>query len=261
MRQVISILLTVLILILPCGRALANQLDIAVHEFCPYLCNPEMEDGKEGYVAEIIRSIYGDAGYQVQFHWVPYVRGIKMTESGQYDGMPMLNAFSSQKIPMSDESVGVLNQNFYVKKGDPWRYGGIGSLEDIVVGSIIGYNYSVLDPQYESYLRKHRHSEKVVYTAGEDATLINLKKLLAGRIRTFNECSDRVDYLAAKAGFIDKLGVAGSLGALDNYLGFSPLRSDHVTLLSIFDRGIVALRESGQLEKILSRYELKDWID
>ena len=50
------------------------------------------------------------------------MKGIRETELGPYDGMPMLNSRSSEKIVLSEEPCGILIQNSYVKKGDPWKY-------------------------------------------------------------------------------------------------------------------------------------------
>jgi hypothetical protein len=66
------------------------------------------------------------------------MKGIRETEQGTYDGMPMLNSRSSEKIVLSEEPCGILIQIFYVKKGDPWKYDGLQSLENINVGSVSG---------------------------------------------------------------------------------------------------------------------------
>jgi hypothetical protein len=61
----------------------AETLNIAVHEFCPYLWEPAVkEKGKEGYVAEVLKAVYEPAGYKLKFHRVPYERGIRDTERG-----------------------------------------------------------------------------------------------------------------------------------------------------------------------------------
>jgi polar amino acid transport system substrate-binding protein len=251
-------LLLALLLIFSSTSLYAETLNIAVHEFCPYLCDAAKEEGKEGFVVEIIRAIFEPA-YTLRFHRVPYVRGIRLTEQGEYHGMPMLNSQSSQEIHLSKELIAILVQNFYVKKGDPWRYEGVASLENIIVGTVIGYNYSPVDREYEAYLRKHRYTDKVDYTGGVGASLANLKKILAGRIRTFNECSYLVDYLGMTAGITGQLEVAGTLGVLDNFMGFSPKHPNAQVLVGRFDEGIRKLRESGQLNRILDRYGLEDW--
>lgn len=250
-----------LIVLLWSGTGYAETLNIAVHEFCPYLCKPEKENGKEGYVAEVLRAIYEPKGFKLVFDRVPYVRGIRSTEQGIYDGMPMLNSQSSDKIVLSKELCGILVQNFYVKKGNPWKYTGLNSLENILVGSIIGYNYSPLDPDYESYLRKYSKTEpkRVFYVASENPTLSNLKMIQTDRITTFNECSYVVEYIINKENLGPKFEVAGTLGILKNYMGISPKRPDVRELTAVFDVGIQRLRKTGRLSAILKDYGLADW--
>ncbi len=239
----------------------AETLDIAVTEFCPYLCDPARDDGKEGYVAEILKSVYEPAGYKLEFHRVPYERGILGTEQGIFDGMPMLNRRSSEKIVLSEDLCGVLVQNFYVKKGNPWRYDGMKSLEGINVGSVEGYNYAPLSPDYEAYLRKYGKTDpkRVFYAATEDPSLTNLQWILEGKVTTFNECASVIDYLTSKEGLEGKFDVAGTLGVLENYMGISPQRRDSRKLAELFDRGMKELRETGRLDAILGGYGLQDW--
>lgn len=261
--QTIILTVSFLFLFLSENSVHAESLDIAVHEFCPYICNPEKENGKEGYIVEMLNAIYQPAGYTLHFHRVPYVRGIRLVEQGIYDGMPMLNSQSSKEIILSKKLCGILIQNFYVKKGEPWRYDGVKSLENIFIGSIAGYNYSPLNPEYEAYLREYSNTtpKKVYYLATKNPTLSNLEMILKGRVTTFNECSDVVDYIASKNGLTGKFDMAGSLGILKNYMGISPKRSDAQKIVYIFDREIKKLRNNGQLNHILSKYGLEDWED
>ncbi|MFZ3047471.1 MAG: transporter substrate-binding domain-containing protein [Desulfatirhabdiaceae bacterium] len=250
-----------LFLLLACGSLDAETLNIAVHEFCPYLCEPAKENGKEGYVVAVLKAVYEPEGYKLKFHRVSYVQGIRDTEQGRYDGMPMLNSRSSKKIVLSEEPCGTLIQNFYVKKGDPWKYEGIKSLENIHVGSIHGYNYASLDPEYDAYLQKFSNTnpKKVFYADTETPSLTNLTMILEGKITTFNECSYLVDYISLKEGLTGKFGIAGNLGTLENYMGISPKRPDARKLAEIFNQGIKKLRNTGQLNTILSGYGLMDW--
>lgn len=261
MNNALKSLLVGLVLLLSCGPLHAEPLTLAVHEFCPYLCDPAKENGKEGFVTEILKAVYEPAGYKLTFHRVPYAQGIRDTEKGTYDGMPMLNSRSSGKIVLSKEQCGVLVQNFYVKKGSPWKYTGRKSLENITIGSVTGYNYSSLDPDYEAFLRQHADSrpQKVFYAATENPSLTNLQWILEGKITTFNESSNLIDYLLLKEGLAGKFATAGTLGILENYLGISPKRTDAQKLTGIFDQGMKRLRSTGQLATILKRYGLTDW--
>lgn len=238
----------------------AKNLDIAVHEFCPYLCDRAKENGKDGYVVDLLRAIYEPFGYRISFIRVPYKRGLLLVEKGKFHGMPMLNTHSSQKIKLSREPIGILVQNFYVKKGHPWKYKGVSSLKGIKVGSILGYNYSPWSPEYETYLRANQNTDQVEYIAGVDASLINLRKIQIGRITTFNECADLVDYVVKKEGMDDQFQIAGTIGSAMNFMGFSSVNPEAEHLLNVFDREIIRLRKSGELDGILEIYGISDWV-
>ena len=254
-------LLAILILLLQQNVVIAERLIVAAIDYCPYQCVPEKEDGKVGYVTEILRVIYERAGYDITFQRTPYKRGVQGVERGEYDLMPNVNSGHSKKIIFSKHRNGVLQQNFYVKKGEKWKYCGIESLRDITVGSVIGYDYSSFSPEYESYLQKHQNSQAVQYVGGAYGPMTNLKKILKGRITTFNEDKYLFEYLTGKCGLKDEFELAGTLGKNMQYVGFAPNnpRSEH--LAEIFDEGITELRKSGELKRILAKYNLEDWMN
>jgi len=239
----------------------SDTLNVAVHEFCPFLCEGSKENGKEGYVVEILRDIYEKEGYQLHFHVVSYEEGILGTERGEYDLMPMLNVHSSDKMILSKKTCAALVQNFYVLKGKNWEYNGIESLQDSKIGTILGYNYSILDTAYEAYLQENSRTESptVFYVDTDNSVTTIIEMMKKGEITTFNECSFIVDYLLKKMNLTEEFKIAGSLGTLNNYIGFSPKRTDSEKLSEMFDTGIQELRKTGKLDSILNCYHLKDW--
>ncbi|MCG8567336.1 MAG: hypothetical protein MI747_19875 [Desulfobacterales bacterium] len=116
-----------------------------------------------------------------------------------------------------------------------------------------------MSPEYEIYQRTHRKTGGVEYVGGVNATLINLRKIMAGRITTYNECADLVDFIVMKEGIAHEFETAGTLGIAMNYVGFSPERADAKALAAFFDRKIVQLRQSGELSRILTPYGVTDW--
>ena len=58
-----------------------------------------------------------------------------------------------------------------------------------------------------------------------------------------------------------KIKSAGSPGSgVLLYVPFSPRYQESRELVEIYDRGIIQLRESGELDNILTRYHMKDWL-
>ncbi|WP_320006234.1 transporter substrate-binding domain-containing protein [Maridesulfovibrio sp.] len=252
-------LFVVLFLLIQYHPVIAGRIVAATIDYCPYQCVPEKEEGKVGYVTEILKVIYERAGYEITFQLTPYKRGVQGVERGEYDLIPNVNSGHSKKMIFSKRRNGVLRQNFYVRKGETWKYDGVESLQGITVGSVIGYDYSSFSPEYEAYLQKYKNTPSVQYVGGAYGPMINLKKILKGRITTFNEDKYLFEYLAGKSGIKNEFELAGTLGENMQYVGFAPGNSRSVRLAEIFDEGILQLRESGELKRILTKYDLKDW--
>lgn len=237
----------------------ATTITFALLDYCPYMCNPEKEGGRLGVAVEIQKTIFERAGYEIQTVFVPWRRLIVGVEKGKYDASPMVNPGHSKLIFRSKETSSVLRQVFYVKKGNLWRYEGVQSLENISIGSVIGYNYSPFSREFEDYCQKYKDTLKVQFVGGKDAPQINFKKILHGRITTFNEDAGLMQYITTKIGIRNQFEEAGVLGNNIQFVGFSPTNPDSSKYADIYDNGIRAMRESGELAEILQKYNMEDW--
>ena len=235
----------------------ADAINIAVGDFCPYQCNPKKEDGKIGFMSKLTEVIFKKEGHTVHFTTLPFRKSVKKTEEGQYDAV-VCNLGHSKALLFSKQRIGVLEQTFFVKKGDPWRYGGIASLETAVVASVIGYNLSAFSPEYEAYLQKNGIQTRCNTSVGK-TSFYGMQKIQAGRVTTYNEDAGLFNYETMKAGINDAFSTAGILGANSLYMGFSPKNPNASKYVEIFARGIKALRKSGELKSILASYGAKDW--
>lgn len=239
----------------------AETLKVAVLEFCPFVCDPAKEDGKEGFSIELERAIFERAGYGINFHLVPYVRSIKATENGDYDAVGFCNDESSEVNMCSTTTVGPMVQTFYIKKGNPWRYKGINSLEHIKLDVISGYNYTLVSEEFQEYIEKNRENEQLVdFMFGENVLYRIFQKIESGRTGGTNEAEYVADYLAMKTGYTDKLEKAGTFETVAwGRMCFSPKNPNAQKYVEILDKGIRQMKASGELQKILQKYGLEDW--
>lgn len=252
--------LAVLLMAPPTGTA--ESLSVALLEYPPFECNPEKENGRWGYMPEVILEIFGKQGFDVRFEILPWKRAIVDTEKGVYDAIPLVNSGHSRVLIFSREKSAVLKQMFYVKKGSSWRNTGPASWESITIGWVLGYDYSTFSKEYQKYIEDHlQDRNRIVYTAGDTASADMFKKLLTGRVTTFNEDQTFFQYTMGKGGIgrPADFEVAGTLGTNDQYMGFSPANPQAARYAAIFDQGIRALRESGRLKAILDSYGIEDW--
>ena len=259
MKKIIQKSLCVTVLFCSANAAVyGDAINIAVGDFCPYQCDPKKEDGKIGFMSELAEVIFKKEGHTVHFTTLPFRKSVKQTEEGVYDAV-VCNIGHSKELLFSTQRTGVLQQTFFIKKGNPWKYKGIESLESAVIASVIGYDLSAFSPEYEAYLQKKRETNAVQYIGGENFILRNAKKIQAGRVTTYNEDAGLFNYVTMKAGIQDEFTTAGMLGENSLYMGFSPKNSNSAQYVEIFDRGIKALRESGELKSILAPYGAEDW--
>lgn len=258
--KIFSIL--IVIIAASCGaKSQAKILNVAVLEFCPFVCNPAKTGGKLGFSIELEKAIFEQAGYQINFHLIPYIRSIKVTEQGQYDAVGYSNDKSSKVNICSKETVGPMRQAFYVKKGNPWRYTGIESLKDTKLGVISGYEYTILSPKFQEYIERNQSNQNLVeFHYGNDVLDRILKKILLDRIETTNESEDVADYVAKKIGIFDKLEKAGKFKKIVwGRMCFSPKNPNSQQYVSILDEGIRQMKLSGEMKKIMHKYGIKDW--
>ena len=110
----------------------------------------------------------------------------------------------------------------------------------------------------DGYLRKNPDRTYVI--SGENQVTRSLKMLSLGRISAFPE--DRIigRFYAAQLNFSDRFREAGNLGTpTDLLVAFTPRSKKAKQLKSIYEKGLVEIRESGELGKILEAYSLTDW--
>jgi polar amino acid transport system substrate-binding protein len=240
----------------------SETIHIAVLEFCPFVCNPDKNEGKPGFSVELERTILERAGYTAQFHYVPYLRSIIGTEEGRYDAVGFCNDHSSTQNICSSETVGPMKQVFYVQKGNPWRYSGLDSLDNVKIGVIGGYNYNTVSPEFQQYLETNKNNrDRVEYKFGDDVLHRLLKQVVLGRIDTTNESEYVADYIAKKKGLFNQLEKAGSFESpiIWGRICFSAKKPNAEQLVEIIDQGIKKMKDNGELNTILKKYDLEYW--
>lgn len=242
------------------AMALPNTITVVADTWCPYNCEPDSE--KPGYVIELIKAIYEPEGIKVNYEIMPWTRAINETRELKFTAIIGATKSEAPDFIYPQRMVGLSIYKFYTRKDSEWTYQGPNSLEYISLGTVDGYSYnSVID----SYLERNRRDRlRVQVVGGEFATEQNIKKLLAKRIDVMLEDPNVVANSLLALDKKDGLRVLDRLDSPnpeqdDLYMAFSPKNPDAKELAAIFDRGLVRLREDGELEKIMHHYGLEDW--
>ncbi len=232
---------------------------VTTTDYCPFACNPETENGLEGFMVEIARYSLEKKGHKIKvFFLESYQRSVAYVREGKYDGNMVIGKESAPELIYPVVSTGPHRIAFIVKKEFPWKYTGIESLKNIMVGGVIGYGYA--DEKIDKYLVTHK-TPAVQLMGGQDTVNRNLQKLFAGRIDTYLEGEFAIQYLLSRQGKLNKIDIAGytSPGIFYNYTGFYPGNKNAKKYAMLIDDGYYELRITGKLKKILKKYGLKSW--
>jgi len=210
-----------------------------------------------GYIVEIAETIFKKAGYRVDYQTMPWERAIDMTRAGEFNAI--VGAFKTD-VPdfvFPDAEMGIAETVFLVRKETAWRYTGVDSLPLVKIGIAKGYGYG---QRMDDYVRANAdNSTRIEVLYGEDVVARNLHKLAMGRIDAVVDVRAVFEYTIAKEGMEGKFIEAGTISTDKVYIAFSPRQSDSKKYAEILSNGILELRSSGELERILFKYGCKDW--
>jgi polar amino acid transport system substrate-binding protein len=65
-----------------------NTVKITMDDWCPYVCNPDTEGGKLGYITDIIILILREKGFRIETRLMPYSRSLYELEKGGWNISP-----------------------------------------------------------------------------------------------------------------------------------------------------------------------------
>lgn len=253
MAKTISFMLTILIVLLSGTLASADEITVVADEWPPYNCRPDSD--KPGYGIEIVKQIFEEAGHTIVYKTQPWSRAIVESRAGRYTAIIGATKKETPDFIFPEEEIGISYNSFFVSKKSTWRYNGLGSLRTVKIGVIKNYSYG---KKLDRFLKEN--DQNIQYVYGEDPLLLNIKKLLAGRIDVLVEDSNVLLHKALEIGVTDQIVNAGS--AMEPnlvYIAFSPQFPASAQYAALFTKGIRMLKASGKLEKILSAYGLAYW--
>lgn len=241
--------------------AVADTVTLRADHWPPY--NGHATEPRPGYMIDIAEEIWNNSGFRVDYATVPWERAITDTRSGATDcvvgALPSeVPDFIFHTLPL-----GVDQSAFYVRNDSDWSYAGRASLDGIRLGVIGGYSYDQgeIDRRIDQAHTDDIASGEIQIMKGDNALEKNFQKLLSGRIDAVVASVTVAAYTINQMELDDKIAFAGSIGIADPLFiacsPSSPKRSRK--LVTLLDQGIVKLRASGRLDKIMHQYGLSDW--
>lgn len=235
----------------------SDTIRIATDEWCPYDCIASQNQGKVGYLGDLLVETLESRGHKVEFVEVSYSRGLQLVREGKLDGTMACFREEAPDFVFPDFALGRSNSTFFSNKDSNWRYTGKESLEQAkIIGIIKGYDY--VDPTVMDYF--NQNPENVLAITGEKPLERLLEMLINGRLTAVIEDKSVLEYKAQQMGKADQLKVVGTTSAvIDVYSSFSPKNPKSAEYAKIMSEETLKMREDGRLEKLLERYGIQDW--
>lgn len=236
------------------AQVYADTVTIRADNWFPM--NGDPKSATPGYMIELATQIFSEAGHTVDYRTMPWERAVKSVREGEFDCVVGAIPEDAPDFIYPKASWGLDEAAFYTKKGDAWRYTGLESLATAKFGLVGGYAY---DEAFDNYV-KENNKGNFQFIKGDNALENNIKKVLAGRLTATVESPLVMLSKLKEMGLQGEVIDAGKLGEpSDIYIACSPAKESSKALMILVDEGTSKLRQSGELQKILDKYGLKDW--
>lgn len=233
-----------------------ETLNVGSDVWCPYICN---EVRKPGVLIEILNEIAKHNGLVINFNVIPLARSLVMLQQSKLD---MVLALTDEHIKefhfkRSQKAYGGWYNDFYVLKTNQWKFSSIKDLKKYIeqgntLGIIKGYKYG------DGIAHLQKSSGQHIFSATGNNPLANILMMLSKkRISMVVDSRFNIEYELQNSN-ISNLQYAGTEGEfVPLYIGYAP--KTQFKYIEVFDKGLIKLRATGQLSKILHRYGISDW--
>lgn len=241
-----------------CIRAHATALTLVSDLYCPYTCAAGAPH--EGYLVDLVRAATADTPVKVVYAVYPWERALVMVRQGQADGILAVSQRRSAGLLRSSvigfDTVAITS----LTPLTPLQHVGFDWLNDYRLG-VVTFPLAPANA-YEHYLasRKIREPGGVVTVAGENASALLVRMLVAGRVSAAMENPQVVRHLLHKefpdlAFWQQQLTEPRPL-----FIGLRDTPANRVWLAQ-FEAGLARMRADGRLAALMARYGLTDWLE
>lgn len=250
-----AVLLSVAFLCLSSVAATSATLSVRSDSWPPY--NAEPKSPKPGYMIQVLWEIFKPQGYVVDYDILSWAESLDAVREGKFNAVVGAAKDDAPDFIFPQETFGLSDTAFFVKKGSAWRYDGPSSYKKVKIGVIESYSYN---EEVDAYLESSS-GDNVFVATGDNPLLQLIQMLRSGEIDVVVEDSNVMfDALVDNNIALGEITPAGRGDEIsDLYVAFSPADPESKKLADIFDAGIKEMRQKGKLQAILKLYGLKDW--
>jgi polar amino acid transport system substrate-binding protein len=223
---------------------------LAADPWCPHNCKAGSE--REGYMVDIARKIFTDAGYRFEYRNYGWARSLREARNDRIDGVIGALRGDAPDFVFPETPLGSVAITMYTRPDSQWRYQELASLEGLTLLAINGYSYS---PELDDYIRKHAGEGRRVWILTGASPLERALKLLdEGRADVFAEDRAVMDWFIRQHPSLPHPRAAGVAHRAPIHIAFSPADSRSGELVKLLDRGMARMTSNGELENIMAAY-------
>jgi polar amino acid transport system substrate-binding protein len=231
---------------------LVKKLSLTADEWCPYNCIPSSD--RAGYMVEIVKEVFKD--YEVTYKLHPWKRAMTLARQNRVDGIVGAVDSESDGLFMPKNEQGLLDGHYFARSSVKWKISKISDIKkyNLKLGIVAGYGYANEVDKFIKDNPDHTYS-----SYGEKAMPKLIQLLKKGRIDLITDDRSvfwyKVNELKLNSKLFKSVGRPGKHIAPKNlYVSFYDKKN-----AKILSDGMIKLRKTGKLKKILNKYNLKDW--
>lgn len=237
-------------------RAAEPALKVAGALWCPYNCAADPQAKRPGFMLEILAAALAQQGRQMQYQEFPWRRAIVATRNLQTDLIAGTLKTDAPDFVFGQQAFGISRSCFVTRADSRWQYR---SLADLKRQRLAVNNDQTFGEPVDSYVRSARNRSYIFFGGGSDYLHKHLDALARGQLDLTLEDEYVLNDWFKQSGRGAEFRLAGCLHSGPVYVSASPRHPQAKALVQMLDRGVVALRESGELARILAKYGIRDW--
>lgn len=241
----------------------SEELTLAVDDYCPYYCRDQQASPptflqNPGYIIEILNYAFVSKGYQLNYLFIPWERGLVELHKNTMDGIIVSSKHDAPELIFPQNEQGRSVGCFVTRKHSTWQFSDKASLEEILLGVVQGYNYG--EPVGSYVLQAYSTQNHISFIAGIQALSRLLNMVDKGRIDATIDDKNVLLYTIEKEQLQQNLKISTCIQTdILLYVAFSPANPEAEKYANILSNAMDELRTSGKLDDILAKYNIVDW--
>lgn len=230
-----------------------THLVVAADPWCPFNC-VEKHDGAKGYIVDALELIAKKNAWTIDYQVQPWSRVLLGLSNGAVDIAIGVDPKDANQL-ISTQTWGVSHSSAVLSVDNQWEWSGVSHLQGKRALIIAGYYYPGALGEWII-----AHPTQIEEVHGETALGQAMAMLDRKRADLLFNSAEVVNYYLFRYKMTNKYRVVSTGFSNDVKLGIRSSRQDAELMRNSLDHELLELRRNGQLEKMLSRYKLNDWI-